>query len=308
MAEPAYDVVCLGSCCWDILGICEEYPQLDEKRPLTELAECGGGQAATAATAIASLGGRVAFIGRIGDDEYGRKIRRDFEEQGVDVSWGLGVVPGARSQFAFCVAEAGTGRRAIFWRPPSTGQIEPGELDVERALSCRCVLIDGHHVKAGIALAEAASERGIPVVTDLERPREGLERLLELSAYPVLPARFAMQLAGCSDLLAAGRALAERLDGILVVTAGPDGSYAFLEKSIHHQPAFSIQPVVDTTGAGDVYHGAFALAIARGASVKQAMRYASAAAAVSCMALGGRGNLPTERVVAELLERGESTG
>ncbi|MBC7289631.1 MAG: carbohydrate kinase, partial [Armatimonadetes bacterium] len=72
--SPVYDVVCLGSCCWDVLGICEHYPALDQKQPLLELTEQGGGQAATAAAAVAKLGGRVAFIGRIADDEYGRKI------------------------------------------------------------------------------------------------------------------------------------------------------------------------------------------------------------------------------------------
>ncbi|MBC7288178.1 MAG: sugar kinase, partial [Armatimonadetes bacterium] len=249
--------------------------------------------------------GRVAFIGRIADDEYGRKIKVAFLEAGVDVSWGLEVVAGARSQFAFCVAEAGTGRRAIFWRPPSVGQLDPDQIDLARATDTAVALVDGHHIHASVALARACNERGIPVVSDLERPREVLPELLRLCDWPILPIDFALALAGTDDLDEAGQRLCDMARGQVIVTMGTNGSVAFTPAGRHYQPAFEITPVVDTTGAGDVYHGAFAYALARGANLFEAMRFASAAAALSCRALGGRAGLPTIDEVRALLARGE---
>jgi len=306
--SPRYDVVCIGSCCWDVLGVCREYPQLDQKRPLEELSEQGGGQAATAAACVAKLGGRVAFIGRVGNDRYGQNIMRAFEEVGVDISWGLRVLPGERSQFAFCVAEHGTGRRAILWRPPSLQPLPPEDVDLQHALDTRVVLVDGHHVQAGLALARQAHEAGIPTVADLERPREGLEGLFAVVSFPILPQDFALDWSGASSIEEAGRALATRTSGTLIVTLGTEGSVAFTPEGLHHQPAFAVEEVVDTTGAGDVYHGAFAYAIARGQGLHEAMRFASAAAALSCRALGGRAGLPTEDEVLALLARGEGLG
>ncbi len=299
-----YDVVCLGCCCWDVMALCDEYPCLDQKRPLGEMCEQGGGQAATASAAIAKLGGSVAFVGRIGDDTYGANIRGALEDVGVDVSWGLQVVPGARSQWAFCVAEKATGQRAIFWRASSTGGMGAADLDRAKVIDARAVLVDGHHPAASIAAARWAHEAGVPVVADLERHRPDLDELLSLTTYPVLPEDFALEWAGAATFEEAGGRLAPKAGGTLVITLGTRGSVAFTPKGLHHQPAFVMDPVVDTTGAGDVYHGAFALAIGRGQSLEEAMRFASAAAAASCRALGGRAGLATADEVEAMLARG----
>jgi sulfofructose kinase len=305
LAEKRYDAICLGCCCWDLLGICEEYPQLDQKRPLREFSEQGGGMAATAAAAIAKLGGAVAFVGRIGDDEYGRKIARAFEEAGVDISWGLQVQAGARSQLAFCVAEGGTGRRAIFWRAPTTTPLTFADLDLARFAQARVVLVDGHYPAASLALARWCREQRIPVVADLEGHHQAAQELLAVVDYPIVSEEFAVQLAGTENLTAAAEQLRAAAGGLLLVTLGPRGSLAFTTAGALHQPAFVIDPVVDTTGAGDVYHGAFAYAVARGKDLLSAMRFASAAAALSCRALGGRAGLPTLGEVEALLARGE---
>ncbi len=305
VSYPIYDVICLGSCCWDVLGVCEEYPQLDQKRPLSELSEQGGGQAATAAASIARLGGRVAFVGRVGNDTYGRNIRDAFEEAGVDTSWGLEVVPGGRSQFAFCVAEKATGRRAILWRPPSLEPFEPQALDRRRMMDTKAVLVDGHHARAAAVFASWCLEEDIPVVADLERPRDGLEELFAVVSFPVLPEDFALAWSGATDCDEAARILGTKTRGTLVITQGARGSVAYTREGRHFQPAFEIERVVDTTGAGDVYHGAFTYALARGQGIEEVMRFASAAAALSCRALGGRAGLASMDEVLALLERGE---
>lgn len=305
-SSPEYDVVCLGTCCWDTLGICEEWPQLDQKRPLLALEEQGGGPAATAAAAIARLGGRVAFIGRIGDDDYGRKIREAFEQVGVDISWGLQVVPGARSQWAFCVAHKTTGLRAILWRPPDTGTITPDEIDYDRATNTRVVLVDTHHIAAAISLVGRCRELGIPAVADIEHPSDHGHELLRLVDYPILPEDCALDWTGEQSCEAAATALRREAGGAVVVTMGVHGSLACsLSGKRIFQPAFEVSPVIDTTGAGDVYHGAFAYAIARNMALHEAMRFASATAALSCQALGGRAGLPTLDQVEALMQRGE---
>lgn len=305
-SPPQYDVVCLGTCCWDTLGICEEWPQLDQKRPLLALEEQGGGPAATAAAAIARLGGRVAFIGRIGDDDYGRKIREAFEQVGVDISWGLQVIPGARSQWAFCVAHKATGLRAILWRPPATGTIAPEDLDLHRATSTLVVLVDTHHIAAALRLVRRCRELTIPTVADIERPSDQNQQLLQLVDYPILPEDCALDWTGEQSCEAAATALSRQAGGAVVITMGARGSLACTSNGeILYQPAFEVHPVVDTTGAGDVYHGAFAYAVARNMPLREAMRFASATAALSCQALGGRAGLPTLSQVEALLQRGE---
>jgi len=301
---PPYDVVCLSCSCWDVLATCDDYPALDEKRPLEGMSEQGGGQAATAAAAVARLGGRAAFVGRVGDDAAGSRIRESLEQAGVDISWGLATVAGARSQWAFCVAERASGRRAILWRPATTGELDAKQIDRERLLQTRVLLIDGHRPAASLAAARWAHGASIPVVADLERPVAHLDELLRLASYPILPEALALELTDAHDWEQAGARLAGRTDGTLVLTLGARGSAAFPRARPCYQRAFEI-PVVDTTGAGDVYHGAFALAVARGEGLAPAMRYASAAAALSCRALGGRAGLPTDAEVGELLARGE---
>jgi sulfofructose kinase len=248
----------------------------------------------------------VAFVGRVGDDDYGRKIRAAFEEVGVDISWGLQVVPGARSQWAFCVAQKTTGLRAILWRPPATGTIAPEELDLGRATCARVVLVDTHHLAAAIALVRRCRELGIPTVADIEHPSEQGRELLQLVDFPILPEDCALKWTaeGCCE--AAAKALTQQAWGTVVVTMGARGSLACDQNgAILYQPAFEVRPVVDTTGAGDVYHGAFAFAVARGMALPKAMRFASATAALSCQALGGRAGLPSLAQVEALLQRGE---
>jgi sugar/nucleoside kinase (ribokinase family) len=120
----------------------------------------------------------------------------------------------------------------------------------------------------------------------------------------VLPEDFAKEWAEADSFEEAGERLAPKTGGTLIITLGTRGSVAFTKEGLHHQAAFLMDPVVDTTGAGDVYHGAFALAIGQGKSLEEAMRFASAAAALSCRALGGRAGLATADEVEALMARG----
>jgi sugar/nucleoside kinase (ribokinase family) len=297
---PTYHVCAIGGVCWDYVGIVERYPELDEKARLTELVQMGGGLSGTAMAAVAALGGRAKIFGRLGDDDFGGKILDAFAREGVDAS-GLQVLPGVTSQFAFCVADASTGRRTIFWKPGSYERMIEGELDLEAVTDCRALLVDHHHIRAATEAALYAREKGLPVVGDIERVQPGAEEFLAAVTHPVVPRRFVRDFTGESDITAGVRQIQALGPQVVIVTQGEEGVTAFVGEEQLHEPAFCVVPVVDTTGAGDVFHGAFAYGLALGYDLRENLQFAGAAAAVSCSALGGRGALPTMDAVRALM-------
>jgi len=299
--EATFDVIGMGCCCWDYLGVVESYPRLDDKVAMTELVQQGGGQAGTAMVAVARLGGRAAIFGRVGEDEFGEHVRETFEAEGVDTTW-LVKVPGTTSQFAFCVIDASSGKRTIFYIHGTKGKFDPDELAREELLDCRCLLLDGHHNVAAVAAAGWARQEGIPVVLDLERPQAQDEQLVSLASHPIVPEDFALDFTGEGNVRVAGEALLARGAEVLVITRGDKGALAFTDEGVIEQPALSIEPIIDTTGAGDVFHGAFAYGIALGYEVAHNLRFSSAVAALKCRALGGRAGIPTMDETLALME------
>jgi len=300
---PTYDVCAIGGVCWDFVGIVEDLPGLDEKAPLTELRQMGGGLSGTAMAAVAALGGKAKVFGRLGDDDFGDKILAEFRQQGVETS-GLEVLPGITSHFAFCVAHRATGRRTIFWKPGTYERMIEGELDLAAATDCRALLVDHHHIRAATEAANFAHRKGIPVVGDIERVQPGDWGFLAAVTHPIVPRRFLRQLTGEEDIPAAVQQVQDRGVGLVIVTQGEEGVTAYAPDGELHQPAFDVEPVVDTTGAGDVFHGAFAYGLALGHDLRENLRFAAAAAALSCRGLGGRGALPTMAEVRALVADG----
>lgn len=298
--QPRFDVCALGGSCWDFLALVPRYPALDEKVAMDELSMQGGGRAGTAAATVARLGGSVAIFARVGDDHFGRRIREAFEADGVDTTW-LIEVPGARSHFAFCVVDRPTGKRTIFYDHGTKGRFSEDELDRAALLDCRCLLTDSHHEWVSVAAARRAQEAGVPVVLDLERPRPCNQALLEASTYPIVPADYALVLTDTASVEEAGREMLRRGAQAAVITAGSEGAYGFSADEAIHQPAIPVEPLVDTTGAGDVFHGAFAYGVALGYDLRTNLRFAATVAALKCRKLGGRAGIPTMDEVREVM-------
>lgn len=302
--QPRCDVVGLGCCCWDLVGIVDEYPLLDQKRPLRELRQQGGGLVATATVAVARLGGQACFIGRVGDDDWGVKTSEAFVAENVSIE-GLQMMAGHTSQFAFCIAHTPTGQRSIFYKYGSWPLLEPADLNQELVRSGKVLLVDFHHPRAAIQAAKWAREAGIPSVLDIERAGVETRDLLAAIDYPVVPEHFALEYGGGGTLEVAARRFLDFGPRAFVVTQGASGCTAFVEGEIIFQPAFRIDPVVDTTGAGDVFHGAFAYGLALGYDLRRNLRFASAAAALKCRQLGGRAGIPSMDEVTEFLAANE---
>ncbi len=304
MAErpsPEYDVVGLGCCCWDLVGIVEHYPGPDDKQPLLELIQQGGGLVATATVTVTRLGGKACFIGRVGDDEWGAKTRQSLVAEGVSVA-GLQVMEGHTSQVAICIAHGTGGQRTIMYKYGSWPLMEAGDVPRRLVVSGKVLLLDLHHPRAALQAARWAQQAGIPTVVDIERPGPHVDELLALADYPVVPERFACRYGGSDDLGLAARRFLDLHPRALVVTQGERGCTAFVDDQVIYQPAFPVQPLVDTTGAGDVFHGAFAYGLALGYDLPYNLRFAAAVAALKCRKLGGRAGIPTMNEVLRLLD------
>lgn len=250
----------------------------------------GGGLVGSGLVAAARLGAQAEIWTWVGDDDEGRQVARGLRDEGVDVAHAQ-VIAGARQPVSFVHVEAGRGERTIYHGPRLS--IPPHMIAAlhDRPLSCDALLVDAVWPNASVIVARRARTAGVPVVGDFYPHTEEADLAREVTALAV-PAEAADRSMPGLAREAQLRELAGTCAGFVAITAGSDGCYYLDAGHVRHQPAFRVE-VVDTTGAGDVFHGALAYALARGWPVTQSVEFASAAAALSCRALGGRTAAPT---------------
>ena len=303
MVKQAVAVVGIGQCSLDILGILERYPPVDSKCHLEEALIQGGGPVATALVTLARLGVNSAFVGRIGGDDFGRRIRQGLTDEGVDCCHLL-VDDAESSQFSFIAVERDGGRRTVFCHQGSCQLLSAEEVPFELLRQCRLLHLDGGHPEAALAAAHQARRDGVTTVLDGGSWRAGTEQLLPLIDHAVVSARFAAQLV--PDGLPA-KVLPLLMDygcRTATVTVGEAGSYTVAEDgTIFHQPAFVVK-AVDTTGCGDVFHGGYLYGLLQQWPLHRTVRFAAACAALKATALGGRTAIGGVSQVEDLLARG----
>lgn len=292
-----YDVVGVGIASLDMIGVAASEPQLGVKQALASWVEMGGGPVATALATVARMGGRAALASAVGDDVYGARILEGLRAAGVDVG-AVAVRPGG-SHVAFALAEPGRDRRTIWWHN-DRAVLAGLRLDRDMICSARALLIDTHIPDAALTAARWMRATGGLVMIDAERVHESTFELLPHCDLLVVSQRFGREATGLNEPWEAARALHAVYGRLALVTCGAEGSWCAHEGELFHTPAFEVEPV-DTTGAGDVFHGALLYALVRGDPARAAIRFASAAAALSCRSLGGRGSLPTVGEVEAML-------
>lgn len=291
--NPLFDVIAVGGAAWDFLGIIDKNPLPGEKVGIIEMTQDGGGQAGTAISTVARLGGKAAFIGVTGDDEFGDKIRHSLFKEGVDISH-LIIDKGKTSHTAFCMALKSTGDRTIYYNRGTKRFLEPEDIDRDFIKNCRCLLTDTHHIKAIVTCVEIARSAGIPVVTDIEKHTTYNDDLFTFGTHHILPGRFLMDIMGEKKLEKAIKSWRKKFkEGILVATLGEKGSISCNGEKLIRQEAYKVNSVVDTTGAGDVFHGAFAYGLTLGYELEKNLQFASLVAGLKCRSLGGRAGIPT---------------
>lgn len=272
---------------------------MDHKVEIVRSLTQGGGPSATATYAAQRLGSTTAFIGVVGDDENGRNILREFREGGVHVD-GIVEREAASSPTAFCWTEQREGRRSIAWSRGTVAPLHPEEVDLDMVRSSRALHLDGHQADAAIHAAKAAKAEGVTVCLDAGTMLDGMDVLLGHTDIVIASEWFARTFTGHADLEDALRHLRAMGAQWAVATCGKHGSIGYDGSHFFRVPAFAVQ-VVDTTGAGDVFHGAFLHCHLQGGDLTESLRFASAAAALKCEQLGGRTGIPTrERLEAFL--------
>lgn len=292
------DIVGVGYCNVDYLGIVPHHPQADEKIPILEFLKQGGGVTATAMAAAARLGGNVRLITKIGGDEFGAFCIDELKKEGVDVSKIL-IDSNNPSQFSFISVDKQSGKRTIFWTA-SDIRLAAEDIKKEDVVDAKVLHIDSHHPDAAYQAAIWAEEAGMPVVIDVGTYRAGSERLLEHTSHLIASALFAKQFTGCDDPAESARMMMTSSRKLSAVTLGEKGCVYATKDGIYHQPAFKVD-VVDTTGAGDVFHGAFSFGLSKGWDIPKTITFASAVAAIKCTKLGGRSGIPTHEQAIEFL-------
>lgn len=293
-----FDVLGLGCTAIDDLLTVAVYPPADTKVPILQAERRCGGNTATALLAAARLGARCAFAGTLGDDEYSRFVLDAFQRAGVDTTHHVHR-PGARPIRAVIIADRERQTRTIFYDLSDARGADP-ELPADDVIaSTRVLLVDHFGVEGMTRAVRLARAVGIGVVGDLENDGgPGFATLLALVDHLILPHAFATRLTGEADLVAAVHALWNENRRLVAVTRGADGCWyrAAGETTIHHWPAFAVE-ARDTTGCGDVFHGAYAAALAWGWDAARCIRFASASAALKATGTG----CPTRAEVESLL-------
>jgi len=307
-----WDVLGLGIVAVDDLFYVARFPEPDTKRPMLAERRQGGGLTGTALVAAARLGARAAYCGVMGEDDLAAFTLAELEREGVDCS----VVqrrPGARPIHAVIIVEQATGQRTILYT--HAGFVTPAADDISEELiaSCRVLMMDGYAGAGGVRAGQIARRLGIPFVADIERLEEPTTlALFELADHLIIGAETAAQATGAREPAAAAAILARSDRACCAVTAGALGCWYAAsdgrsEPSVRHFPAFPVN-VVDTTGCGDVFHGAYAAALARGERIERAIQVATAAAGMKATQPGGRPGIPTWTAVESFLAaRGSSS-
>ena len=301
-ADRPFDVVGFGLNSIDLLVVVAEYPTSNTKQRLQRFARQPGGQMATATATCARLGFRARYVGSFGDDDLGALSRESLTTAGVDIS-ACRIVSGVANQFAVILVDGRSGERTVLWDRDPALTYDPRDVPREAIVSGRMLMLDCHQTAAAAQAARYARQVGIPTIVDVEKVRPGIADLLENIDVIIAAQEFPAALTGHEEL---GKALdtIAREFGAAVVTAtlGPEGSLTLCGGREIRTPAFQVD-CVDTTGAGDVFRGAFAAGCLRspGEELEEVLAYANAVAALNCRALGSRGGLPTAAEVEQLL-------
>jgi sulfofructose kinase len=292
------DVLCVGAAAYDLTFSVAAHPGPDEKLFATGLVGCGGGPAANGAVAVARLGGTAVFAGYLGDDQFGELHLAELEAEGVRTDW---IVRGGAPTPVSTILAQPDGRRALIAYQGDTPKLPAGSIDFS-TLKPRVILFDGHEPHISRPLVKFARANGIPTILDAGSRHLGTEQLADQVDYLICSVKFARQMTGEQDPEAGLNWLRKNAPNV-VVTDGAQGLFWARGEAAGHLSAFTV-PAVDSTGAGDTFHGAFSWCVARGKRWRDSLRFASAAAALCCTRYGARPGIPEWEAVQDLLKKG----
>lgn len=288
----------------DTLLVIPHFPAYGGKVPFHDEILSPGGQVASAVVTCAQLGLRAKYIGTVGDDERGRVQMESLRNSGVNLDH-VQVRPGCANQSAYIIIDQSTGERTVFWNRPECLAISPEEIADEQISGARLLHIDGHDTPAVEHAARIARKHGIPVTVDVDTIYAGFERVLPNVDYLIASSEFPGHWTKREDPFLALSLIQEEYGmRVAAMTLGAHGALALSEGKFHYSPAFVVN-CIDTTGAGDVFHGAFCYAVLQGMPMGEALDFSNAMAALNCTAIGARGGIRSAAEARQLMARAE---
>jgi sulfofructose kinase len=295
----SFDVVGIGENSCDVVLRVAGDVAPNVKIPVTGRRTLHGGQVATTLATCASLGLRAAYIGAFGSDPDGAALRLALQQRGVDTS--LCVERHVRSRSAVILVNEHSGDRTVLWERDPDLDLRANEIPEEVIAGARALHVDDTDPAASLAAARIARRAGVPVTSDFDHIDATTSELLAAVSAPILAESMPAALTGETDPEHALRALRRPEHQMIGVTLGAGGAMLLVGDRIHHAPGLNVT-VVDSTGAGDVFRGAFIVAMLRGDPPEQLLRFANAAAALACTREGALDSVPSLDDVRSLLE------
>jgi sulfofructose kinase len=296
------EILGLGGVCVDRIGVVSRMPNWDEVEHISTYTTQQGGIVATAMAAVARLGCEAEFIGGVGDDDAGQYVLRVFQEANIQMHR-VRIFPKQTTAFSFILVHSISGHRTIFHYQGVKDQFDLGIPTIDLT-GVRFLHLDGYWFQTALQTAKQAKAQGITVTLDpgsqLYREPEA-DKLFPFVDYFASSYAFATRLTGEYEPFKAADMLMKYGSQAVILTKGEDGCFISTTQEHYHVPAFQVS-VVDTTGAGDTFHGAFLVGLHKGYDLRRTVQFASAVAALKCTKLGGQAGIPTFEETQEFLK------
>ena len=286
------NIVCLGHITFDITFPTDSFPKENKKTRYFEKTECAGGPSSIAAFLLGKWGMEPFIVGQIGNDDYGRKIKKEFVSNGVNTKY-LQLSDEIETSHALILANRSNGSRTIFSYVPRNEGMKPFEIEEKPDI----ILIDGHEYEASKKILEKYPE-AVSII-DAGRSKKEIITLAKMTDYVVCSKEFAEEVTGIrinyadnSTLVNLYHNMESIFKGNIVITLEDKGCLYSLDGKIKIMPSIKVK-TVDSTGAGDIFHGAFTYGIAQGFDFEKILKYANIAGALSVTKVGGYKSIPS---------------
>jgi sugar/nucleoside kinase (ribokinase family) len=287
------DVVGVGANSVDFVYRLPSFPSPDHSSAKVRISEhlisCGG-QVTTALATCAAMGLRTSYVGTIGSDHNGGRMREELTRRGIDTT--NAVARKAASPFAVILLDDRHGERVVLWHRDPAIVLTSAEVDRDVVTLARLLHVDDVDLAASVQAASLAMAAGKPVTSDIERTTDDVRTLIDVVTIPIFAEHVPTELTGDANLPRAQERLRRPHHSMLCVTLGPRGALLLAGHEVIHEPGMNVQ-TLDTTGAGDIFRGAFIYALLRGEPPREIVRFANAAAALSCTRVGAMSSIPS---------------
>lgn len=298
MSLPLVDFTGIGENATDVVLRLKDFPARDGKTDTISRQVRLGGQVATAVVAVAFWGLRCRYVGAAGSDHNADLHQKDLRVRKIESH--LIRIPAAESRLSYILVEGGSGSRAVLAHRDPRVLLRRSRLKKDWFQRSRLVHVDGENPDASRLAASWAQEAGVPVMCDLDQFRDNLRFLLPQVDYPVLSLGVIEPIGGSNDPLVALPAIRAKFGSIAVTaTLGEQGALAWTGDRFWYAPAYRVS-VVDTTGAGDLFHAGFAYGLLQGWDLQHILEFGCAAAGLNCQAHGARGGIQSVALIERL--------